>query len=328
MCLKRYFIGIVILLAYLLNSGYAQNDAQIGHSTLWPNLSNPGALENYKAPLAGADFRVQWLGIEGQPFTQTVFAQMPFPNSPVIAGMVLSNELAGAHQVFHADFQMAYPVKIKKQVYQFGASLGFIQYAFLESRLRAAEGIYTDNTLLHNDPTLGNSNVAKVVPNFNVGFKTKWKAIGLNIGIEHLFASKIKLTVPTGTAITQYMPLLHAGLSYNWPLQVNNWQFKSAAYFKSNFSKSMIDWQSFATYNDKWRVGLLIRGFAPRNFDAAGALFAYVLNEQMQFNYSFEWPINKLSQVTYGTQELSLVYKLQEPPPPSRGKIIFSPRFL
>ncbi len=306
----------------------AQNDAQIGHSTLWPNLNNPGALENYNAPLAGADLRIQWLGVEGQPFTQTLFAQMPVPNSKLFGGLVIANELAGAHQVLHTDLQMAYPIKLKKQQIQVGASVGFIQYALLGAKLRAADGVYNDNALLHNDPDLATSSLTQVVPNFNIGFKTKWNAFSFNMGVEHLFAGKIKLAVPTGNALIQYNPLLHLGVNYNWPLQINNWQFKSSAWFKSNFTKSMVDWQSFATYQDKWRFGVLIRGFAPRNIDAAGAIFGYVLNDRMQFNYSFEWPLNKLSQIVFGTQELSLVYKLQEPPPPSRGKIIFSPRFL
>ncbi len=328
MRIKLFYCGC--LFAFLLASKVTkgQNDAQLGHSTLWPNLNNPAALECYKAPLAGADLRIQWLGIEGQPFTQTVFAQMPIPSTKLFGGIVIANELAGAHQVLHTDFQFALPIMVKKQLVQIGASVGFIQYSLEGAKLRAADGVYTDNALLHNDPNLASNTLGRFVPNLNVGIKSTWNAFSLNVGIEHLYASKIKLIAPSGNALIQYTPLFHLGLNYNWPLQINDWQFKSAIWYKSNVSKAMLDWQTFATYQEKWRFGMIIRGFSPRNLDAAGALFGYILNERMQLNYSFEWPINSLSQVSYGTQELSLVYKLQEPPPPTRGKIIFSPRFL
>lgn len=328
MRMKVFYCILFVVLIFATNVVKAQNDAQIAHSTLWPNLNNPAALENYKAPLIGADLRVQWLGIEGQPFTQTVFAQMPIPNTKLYGGMLIANELAGAHQVLHTDFQLALPVKIQKQQIQFGASIGFIQYAMQGAKLRAADGVYNDNALLHNDPDLANSTIGRLVPNFNLGVKTKWNAFSFNLGVEHLFAPKIKLVIPTGNALIQYTPLLHLGLNYNWPLQINNWQFKSSLWFKSNFLKSMLDVQSFATYQEKWRFGLLLRGFTSRNFDATGVLLGYNLNERIQLNYSFEWPLNRLASVTFGTQELSLVYKLPEPPPPTRGKIIFSPRFL
>ncbi len=320
---------IVALLIIIISSStlFAQEEVQFTHHYFITPLYNPAGVGNHPAFNAGADFRVQWLGITGQPISQMLYANMPIKQIHGGLGAIVLNDFSGAHRSTTFNLQYAYAKKLSLGMFYGAAEVGLIQYNLQGNKLRAPDGVYA-NGIDHNDVKLPEESTNAFSPDLGIGFKLNAKKWNAGLSIKHLYSTPLTFTTNTGQSGTvQYKPSLYTSFAYLVVLN-SSIELHPSLLFKSDFKKATLDWGAIATYKSKYIAGLGFRGFTPHSFDALAISLGYQLTDKLFLIYSYDLTLSRLIRVSTGSHELSIHYKMAPPAPPVRGKIIYSPRFL
>jgi type IX secretion system PorP/SprF family membrane protein len=323
--LKRFLFFLLIQMSAY--NCFAQEDLQYSHHYFLSPLYNPASVGSNTVLMAGADFRIQWLGITGQPLTQLLYANMPSKALHGGVGAIVLNDFSGAHRSTTFNLQYAYARKLAIGQFMAGAEAGLVQYNLAGSKLRAPDGLY-QNGIDHNDAKLPTISTNAIAPDFGIGFKWLTDKINLAWSLKHLITMPLQFATDLGqNGTVKYNPTMYLNASYRYTLQPNL-DLHPSILLKSDFKKTTMDLNVLGNYQQKYLTGLGIRGYSKNSFDAIALFFGYQWNDNFFLVYSYDLTVSKLIRASTGSHELSLHYKMSPPRPPIRGKIIYSPRFL
>ena len=324
----KYGVLFCLFFAFLnVKNIQAQEDAQFSQSPFLSFVWNPSFAGSYNGLAAGGSFRSQYTWFNGQPFSQSFYAQLPDEKLKGGVGISLVNDYAAAHRSTDLQLQYAYKKKFSFGYLNAGVQLGLLQYSIFGDKLRASDGSYDDGSINHNDPDLPTGTVNSFAPDLGIGTSLITDKFFVGLAVQHLLPVPLKFSTGNGSGQIKYPPTIYLQAQYNREIN-NNWKISPNILFKSDLTKTTLDLNFLAVYKRMITGGLGFRGFSGTTADAIIFTIGYQIKPELFAVYSYDLTISTLHHTSIGSNEIGLHYRLIPPPPPPRGKIVYNPRFL
>jgi len=287
---------------------YAQQDPMYTHYLFNTLAINPAYAGSRGALSLSALARMQWVGIDGAPNTQTFFAHTPFISYNMGLGLTVIHDKVGPvnRTLFFGDYSYSLIFNDDSRL-SFGLKAGFdlmkADLASLDVNQSGDESFTED---IEN----------RFMPNFGAGIyyrSNRWYA---GISTPQLIENKIKKGSETVDEISQSR---HYFLIGGCILKMNqNFKLKPAALVKATAGAPVgMDFTASLIYRDFISFGL-----AYRRQDSFGALLEINLTDQLTVGYAYDYIVSELNYGTNGSHEIMIRYDFNQ-----KTKKIFSPRY-
>lgn len=305
--LSRVFLGILFL-GFCPNL-YAQQDPVFNQY-----MNNLLTIQPAYAGMSGyvnvtAMSRIQWVGFDGAPNTNTFTIQGPFRKYNVGIGLsIIMDKYGPVRQTgFYADY--SYRVLLDNdQYFSFGIKGGINKY----------EALLTDLSVHDpNDPVAVFDINTKSLPNFGVGFL--WHADDFFIGASVPKIFKNKINSDSGEAVYHEEINFYAMGGYVVDV-TDNVKFKPTFLARwSENAPTVVDFSANMLINERVWVGATYR-----LQNSYGLLFQIFVNNRLKLGYAYDLTSFRPSQYNAGTHEFMLSYDF---PYKKRRYCRFTPRY-
>jgi len=263
---------------------------------------NPAYAGSHESISLTAISRFQWVGIEGAPETHTVSIHSPVPGKNIGIGLVVSNDQIGVTTQNSAYFSYSYKINMRSMSLAMGLQAGFNDFS------------NDFQSLGTNDPNL-QGNIRKLNPNFGVGMFLSSDRFYAGVSVPT--ALKRRMYYGEGGLSITEVPHLYitSGLVLDLTPLI---KFKPSMLVKTVIGAPVeVDFNANIILDDK-----LWLGASYRSFDAVSALVDFQINPQMRIGYAYDFTVSDLNQVTTGSHEIMINYRLV-----SAKKRIVTPRY-
>lgn len=318
-------ISVVLLLCMGLRS-FAQQDPQFSQYFLNQAAYNPAFTGLDKSLSATAQFRSQWMGIEGHPISQNIAVHSPVPVLHGGLGIVLLNEQAGVLRNTGVTVNYSYILKTKAGEFSFGVSGGAVQVEVDGSKLRAPDGEYLNGDINHNDFLLPVVPVNGFAADFATGIFFNGKNLSGGISVSHVLPQTVKLNTEGSSLLFDYERQYYLQLGYlaKFSKQAG---IRPSVMVKSDGNFLQAEADLLFLYKDFLWMGAGYRGFNNQSEDAIIATAGINIAENFRLGYSYDFSVSALNTVNNGSHEVVLNYRIDLMKPVKPGKIIYTPRF-
>ena len=290
---------------YRFNPAYAGMDA---------SLSINGSLKN------------QWETFPGQPKFQQINAHMPFYLVNGGVGLKFFNDATGAENTLGLSASFNYVYESSLGLFSFGLGVGVVQKKLDGSLLRAPDGIYEGNTIVHNDPILSNTKGSGIGPNLGVGIYFASEYLEAGIALDQGFGNTITLNNAEETSFTLNR-IINFFTEYTYPID-EEFTFYPSVFVKSDFTQTQLDVSGRLDYQDLYFGGLSFRGYSAKTVDALAIFLGARINANLRVAYAYDITLSGLRNFAEGTHELVVNYNLNKPLGIGRPvKVIYNPRY-
>ncbi len=269
----------------------AQQDPMFAHYMFNQLVLNPAYAGSSDYVSFIATTRHQWVGLEGAPQTQTFSVNTPLKNQ-VGAGLSLGRDVAGPVKVFMFEADFSYKLKLsEKSDLLFGLMAGF------------------------NNSVVNLTNLENVDPD-DLSFQNDINAF------KPVFGAGLYFSNPKGFAGFSVPELVET----DYTTQSVSWQHKRHYYLSGGFIASlneqiklrpsvMMRYVGGAPFSAEATASFIFKdklwfGLIYRLNDAAGALAALQINNQLRIAYSYDYSVSMLRGYQGGSHELSVIYDL------------------
>jgi type IX secretion system PorP/SprF family membrane protein len=307
---KKLLPGFSLLLVLLLpTTGICQQDPVYNQY-----MNNLLTVQPAYAGLSGylnvtALSRIQWVGFDGAPTTNTISVQGPFKKYNVGLGLSLINDKFGPvrQNALYADY--AYRILLDNDQYiSFGLKGGFNRYEALLSELTTHDP---------NDPVSVQDIQGKYLPNFGVGFLWHSDNFFLGFSVPKFFKNRIN----TDTGISIYHEEINyygmAGAVFTITESV---KFKPTFLYRwSEATPNVVDMTGNVLFFNRVWVGATYR-----LQNSYGFLFQAFVNPQLKIGYAYDLTTFHPTQANAGTHEFMVSYDF---PYKKRRYCRFTPRY-
>lgn len=253
--------------------------------------------------------RIQWVGFDGAPNTNTVTIQGPFKKYNVGVGFSLITDRFGPVRQtgMYADY--AFRVLLEDDQYiSFGIKGGFNRYEALLSDL----GVHDPN-----DPVTAFDINKEYLPNFGVGFMWHADNFFLGASVPKIFKNKIN----SESGATVYQEELNFYAMGGYVLDVTEIvKFKPTVLARwSQLTPAIVDISANLLISERVWIGATYR--VQNSF---GLLFQVYVNSGVKIGYAYDLTTFRPSQFNAGTHEFMLSYDF----PVKRKRFCrFTPRY-
>ncbi len=272
---------------------HAQQDPMYTHY-LFNTLSiNPGYAGSRGVLSLSALSRMQWVGIDGAPLTQTFVAHTPFINYNMGLGFTVVNDRIGPINQTLLFVDYSYTVRVNdNSKLSFGLKGGM---DLLAAKLTSVEtGDATDEAF--------KSDISgKILPNFGFGMFYHSDRWYIGLSTPKLLENKIEGT----TQVTEISQSRHYFLICGYVLDINEHiKFKPTTMVKITSGAPV----SFdLTANFLFREKLLL-GAAYRRGESFGALLELKITDQLRAGYAYDFMVSDLRKASAGSHEIMIGY--------------------
>lgn len=301
-----------------------QQAAQSSLYMLNPFQWNAGFAGLQPGMSAIAGVRKQWSGLEGSPATQYANVHAPFEILGGGIGIKLENDIYGAERNSSAFLAYSYQIPLGQGVLGFGLGAGLAQRRLDGAQLRTPEGFYRDNITDHRDAILPINLVQGIAPTFEAGVFFSSELLEAGISARHLTQPAIDLITFQSTLERTYFAHLNFNLELSRMLSLH-----PVIWVRSNQIQTQTDAGLILRYNNNISMGTSFRGYNSNSIDAISFIAGFQLSEKLGLAYAYDLTLSPLQQVSNGSHEMMLVYRLDKvfgklrlPP------IIYNPRNL
>ncbi len=280
---------IVTILLVILSVGAlrAQLDPLYQQYHLNQYIINPAHGGIYKSITFSANSRLQWLGLDGSPFTNTFTLVTNIGNFAGF-GVRATSDQVGIRETSEIIASTSYFIRAKKVTIGFGLQGGVTQTVNDLSEFIPE--------VLH-DPTLDNFAPSVSYPTFGAGFMLMHSKFFFGFSIPRL--------------INDFEPVL-AYEPYG--------DYSRFYYISAGFMPDFIDWKiqtllrvseqkiSVDISNTYFISDDIWVGFIFRDLFNIGVFGQFEVKDRLRFGYTVEFPIDDLITTHYGTHEVTLSY--------------------
>lgn len=292
----RRLITILTLLICCLgtNEVKAQLDPLYNQYLFNQSMINPAYTGINNVLNATALARGQWIGVDGAPVTNTLNISSSFLMNKVGAGLLVVSDKYGASNNIEIQAMYSYRIEmLNGRSLSFGLQTGYINYKYDLSKLNQEQ---EDQALLSTD-----DNVSKT--NFGTGIYYKTDNYYLGVSIPRILNADVE---DGDTNSTRYQRHFYISGGYLFD-QLISVKFKPSVLLKVvDGQPASIDLNASFLLKEALWVGATVR-----NFNAVGLNGQFEISNQLRLGYSFELPLNGLSDNSFGTHELMVSYDLE-----------------
>ncbi len=297
--LLTLWIGILLLLMGF--NAASQTDLLFSNSLNTAFIYNPALIEANEMINLRLSGRQQWVGFPDAPRAAQFSGAYFFDVKKMGVKLQLTAYGSGKETVERLVAAYAYRVKLTEVAYlNLGLGAGIYQRSILYSRLIYNEG---------NEPLI-RPDERYIQPDFEFGVHFGAGRTEAGIAINHLGQINRNLSV-------KQIPLhAHLYAAYLFNLS-SEYRLRAGASFHQQGKVSYIQLDAHAL------LGNLQAGVGLRNNDAFLFKAGIIASENLEFHYSFDLGIAKMSSYNSGTHEFLILVRLQKP-----EKTYLSPRYL
>ena len=251
---------------------------------------NPAYAGSHESISATALARVQWVGIEGAPRTQTFSVHSPIPGKNIGLGAFFAHDELGVTEQNTLYLSYAYRMKMSKGTLALG----------IQGGLRSSSINYSD--LGVNDPNL-QSNISESSPNFGAGLFYSTERFYAGASVPVLMNNEIG---SGDNSDVQSQQIRHFFLTAGYVFDLSPvLKLKPSTLIKSVSGAPIeMDINANLIIND-----LVWFGLSYRSGDSIDLLFDLQINPQLRFGYAYDYTLSDLGQVNTGTHEFMINYR-------------------
>ncbi len=310
---KKFKI-LVLALIGLVSAAQAQQDPQYSQF-MYNKLPINSAYTGGRDVLSiRALYRNQWVGLEGSPQTATLSIHSPLKNEDLALGLNIVHDKLGTINQTVVSASYAYRIPLKNGMkFSFGVNAGFMYHS---NKLSEADKVVAD-AVLDND-------VGRIVPDVGAGiyvYHPEWFYMGVSVPnfITSDILSKDRNVENNFGSVAQRSQHLMAMAGGVIPLGTKALKFRPQVMFKHVVNAeydapfSMDFNASFLIY-DRVNLGATYRTTFGQNdnpdklnnlYGIAG-MVEFWATKQLLIGYAYDYPLNKLNDVTNGSHEIIL----------------------
>ncbi|WP_420315854.1 type IX secretion system membrane protein PorP/SprF [Ekhidna sp.] len=264
---------------------------------------NPAYAGSHESISATALARIQWVGIEGAPRTQTFSIHSPIPDRNIGLGAFFAHDELGVTDQSTLYLSYAYMMQTGKGTLSMG-----IQGGFQSTNINYAELGVNDNKL--------QASASEIAPNFGAGLFYSSSRFYVGASIPVLLNKELDGINNSDIKTSQ---IRHLFLTAGYVMDLSPvLKLKPSGLIKS-VSGAPIEMDINANLIINDRVWL---GASYRSFDSISLLFDLQINPQLRFGYSYDYTTTDLGQANSGSHEFMLNYRFVF----SKSKIV-TPRY-
>ena len=281
----------IISLIMIIGSVSAQLDPlynQYQFNQLMINPAYAGIYDRFSASLIS---RLNWVGIDGAPVTNTVTVQSAFRNGSAGLGLLLIDDRLGVNKNTETSITGSYNIQFEDSKLAMGIQGGFINYGYDLSKLTLD---YVDDTRL----TTGLDNYTE--PNFGAGIMYMNPVFFAGLSIPRLRELNVDDGVANSTRYKRHY-YMTAGYFYE-ASHLTQYKITSLVRYVENGDIS-VD-VSVSTFLDQ----VIWAGLTARDLKHFGLFMNLSIKENLKLGYAFELPTNSLIIGNYGTHEISIAF--------------------
>lgn len=279
----------VLLFAGLTRLATAQNDPLYNQYQFNQLLINPAYAGVNDRMTATFITRLQWLGIQGAPVTNSASVHTSLRNAHMGLGLLVVNDRLGVNSNNEVNAQYSYRIDFGRSKLQFGLQGGFINYNYDYSKL----------TLEYlTDPNLNTQQNKFTKPNIGTGLFYYGSNFFIGLSVPRLMDIRVNDGM-IGTVRYRRSEYLSAGYIFTVSQSL---KLKPSILVKSVAGTPLsLDVNINALLGEILWVGLTMR-----NANALGLNTQLEISDRVRFGYTYEYPFKPLNVGNYGTHELML----------------------
>ena len=321
-------ICMLLMMALFMTKARAQQTIQFSQYVFNGLAVNPayaGYKEDWTVNLSS---RIQWVGINGAPQTETasVDGALGNTNNNVGLGLIATVDHLGPESISSVYANYAYRLRLDEEDTKrlsFGIGFGVMQYSLNGSEFNATDV---------GDGSIPAGTVSKVSPDFRFGIYYSSPNIYVGASVFNLISnSLVNITNNAPIVREDRTVYLTAGMLIPMSDFVD---LKPSFMIKEDFAgPTNLDLTSFLVLNKTvWLGASYQTGFVTFNktnlqnslneTDALSAIVQFYINDHFRIGYSYDFTLSKLANYQSGTHEISLSISF-----PDKKQRIVSPRY-
>jgi len=207
-----------------------------------------------------------------------------------------------------------------------GLSGGAIQKTLDGSALRAPGGDYS-GLIEHYDKLIPTTKQSGWAFEMNAGLFFNNSNLSIGLSALNLLGSKIKLSTLASATEIQFGRTFNAFGSYKFELN-RKYTIEPSLLFKTDMRRFQTDFSIIVDYKHNMWGGITFRGNSRETKDAIAIVLGVNVKKIIRIGYSYDFTLSELSNVSSGSHEVGLNYKLNIKELVKPGKIIYNPRYL
>jgi len=292
--IKKAFGLLIILTASLISSG--QQDPMYTQYIFNMQTINPAYTGTWQTIGFLAISRLQWVGIEGHPSTQTFSLQSPFKSENVGLGMNVVHDKIGMENRILFNLDYSYRLSIgEKTSLRFGIKGGFTNY----SNPLPFYTVYDPG-----DPNFMTDVHNKFMPSFGIGAFLSSERAYFGVSVPKLVESKFNVTSSDNYTITDYRQLYTSGgLVFDLTRNIK---------FKPTFITKLVEQAPFQydlsanfLFAEKFWLGAMYR-----SGDAVGVIAQWIFQNRFRIGYSADFTTTDVRKYHKGVHEIMVSYEV------------------
>lgn len=294
--LTSIFSSIILMNAFVV---MAQQEPSYTHYMYNVQTYNPAYVGSRQAISGVGLYRMQWVGYEGAPVTQTICMSAPISKDRLGIGLSFNNDKIGPMKSTSAYLDFAYHLPVSENgKLSFGIKAGV---NIISSNLAS---IKLDDP---NDFSFSSSISSKTTPNVGFGMYYYTKKFFAGLSCPQLLMKNITAT-ENGNSIDLYTPQQHFYTTMGFVSALNeSLDIKPTMLLKVvPGAPVQLDITSTFIYKKMLNAGLMYR-----SGESVGALIGFTFSNTCMLGYSYDWTIlNKTNTYHYGSHELVVRFDL------------------
>lgn len=295
---------IVVVLSFMINTGFAQQDPQYTQYMYNTMSVNPGYAGQRDVLSISGLHRSQWVGIDGAPRTQSLILHTPLKNEKIGLGLSVVRDGLGpaTETIADANFSYSIPISYNTEL-SFGLKGGF---HLLETDWN--QGIF------QNPDVVFQENLSLFSPIIGAGLYMHSETWYVGFSVPNFITTKHYDDFQESIAKERINYYLIAGLVFQ---AGENLKIKPAGLLKAVSGAPIIaDISLNALFSEKLTLGI-----AYRWDDSFSGLAGFQISDGLFIGYAYDLTATELNNYNSGTHEIMMRFELQQ-----LGKIL-SPRF-
>lgn len=291
---KQFIVPFFFLLTFLVTSeSCAQQKVQFTQYMFNNLVINPAYAGADEALSLTFIHRNQWAGMEGSPKTQTLSAHTLFKKKQVGLGFVFSNDQIGIHRNLNFVTNYAYHLATGNSSF-----LSFGLQAGIHNRRSDYASLLGDSDT---DPKINDAPVSKTFFDFGVGLYFRSPRLHVGFSIPEIIPQQITYFDTLSTRFSEVNNFLYS----RYRIYLNDdMDLEPSLLFKYLHGVPLsYDMNMNLIYRKVLTMGLSYR----RN-ESFDFLLKFKATPQLQFGYSYDYPIGRISQLYNASHEIMINY--------------------
>ena len=309
----KLFTTLLILLASVVVQ--AQQEPMYGQYIFNSSVINPAQAGGNNASQWGALGRYQWLGWDGAPETQSMYANFNLPRQLGLA-IGLYHDKIGPEVNLQIQADLAYHARLSDR-WTLAGGLRLIG-SHLKVNLSDVPNVDPNNPLFQDNWSSG------LLLNMGAGLLAYNERSFFGVSIPKVFSNPLELSDPE--FIRKHSTHLFAYAGTNIDLS-DEFMFLPSTMFRFvEDAPAQLDLNTMFSFRNTLDFGPMIRSNMDGDsdwFDALGFIIGIHFLEKWYFGYMYEYPLSDIRDGTVQTHEVSLRFSWDRP----RVNMIRSPRY-